>query len=295
MAAWIVPSILIYTAYYWAPDGGMGYIRFFLTILPPMVIGAMYALLRLCHQHRIAGTIAAGAVVAIAAGVSFYQGAASLENDYATNAGLSRTTDKVLAVAPAGSVLFSDERLLNFIQYAGDFQLYGGDAFNRQSIQRYQRIDPDAPQGLQPQRAQMLYEMLKDASEADLNKKRDKLVTDAFDRGERVFAVVQQRGEGGRNRGPGGGGGPGGRGPDQRDQRDQRPRAPFNLSSFDFSVIQTWDEPAPVLRAPRNPRGDRGRGPQNQPGPTGTTWQIMEIKAKPTSATTAPATQTVSK
>ena len=36
---WIVPSLLIYSAYYWAPDGThIGYLRFFLTVFPGLAI-----------------------------------------------------------------------------------------------------------------------------------------------------------------------------------------------------------------------------------------------------------------
>ncbi|HEX8341180.1 MAG TPA: glycosyltransferase family 39 protein [Tepidisphaeraceae bacterium] len=38
---WAAPTGLVYTFYYWAPDG-LGYTRFFLTILPPLVVGAFW-------------------------------------------------------------------------------------------------------------------------------------------------------------------------------------------------------------------------------------------------------------
>jgi hypothetical protein len=40
---WIGPCLTIYTFYYWAPDG-VGYLRFVLTILPPMLISAFWLL-----------------------------------------------------------------------------------------------------------------------------------------------------------------------------------------------------------------------------------------------------------
>ncbi len=47
LTAWILPSVLLYTAYYWAPDRGgldpgVGYMRFFLTIMPALVLAAMW-------------------------------------------------------------------------------------------------------------------------------------------------------------------------------------------------------------------------------------------------------------
>ncbi len=38
---WAGPCLTIYTFYYWAPDG-LGYLRFVLTVLPPMVVGAFW-------------------------------------------------------------------------------------------------------------------------------------------------------------------------------------------------------------------------------------------------------------
>lgn len=50
---WVVPSVLLYTSYYWAPDPvnpqqmgiAIGYMRFFLTVLPPLTCAAMWFLL----------------------------------------------------------------------------------------------------------------------------------------------------------------------------------------------------------------------------------------------------------
>src|SRR2546423_1796490 len=41
VVSWIVPSLLLYTAYYWAPESpSTSYIRFFLTIIPALGICA---------------------------------------------------------------------------------------------------------------------------------------------------------------------------------------------------------------------------------------------------------------
>ena len=43
---WTLPCLTIYTFYYWAPDG-VGYLRFVLTILPPMLIGGYWLIAHL--------------------------------------------------------------------------------------------------------------------------------------------------------------------------------------------------------------------------------------------------------
>ncbi len=47
LLAWVMPAIILYTAYYWAPDGNtVGYVRFYLTILPALALAAIWAMLR---------------------------------------------------------------------------------------------------------------------------------------------------------------------------------------------------------------------------------------------------------
>ncbi len=43
MWLWVGPCLTIYACYYWAPDG-VGYLRFVLTILPPMLVGGFWVL-----------------------------------------------------------------------------------------------------------------------------------------------------------------------------------------------------------------------------------------------------------
>lgn len=43
MWLWVGPCLLVYTCYYWAPDG-VGYLRFVLTILPPLLVGGFWVL-----------------------------------------------------------------------------------------------------------------------------------------------------------------------------------------------------------------------------------------------------------
>src|SRR5580658_10300727 len=70
LAAWAVPSLVVYAFYYWAPDGtSIGYLRFFLTILPALTICGLWFLL-----HGVSGAAPGrwaialvGAVTAVAA------------------------------------------------------------------------------------------------------------------------------------------------------------------------------------------------------------------------------------
>jgi hypothetical protein len=258
----------------------MGYIRFFLTILPPLLVAAMWCLMRMTQQARprALSAVAAGVVVAIASGVSLYGATPSLENEYRTGTALAAAGRKVVAAAPAGSVVFSEERFLNHLQYVGDYQLYSPEIFNRAYIQRLERIDPDAPQGLQPQRAQFLYRLLRNNSDAELTKKQGQIISNAHRAGKRVFAVLPGR------------------------RNDPNRRRSLPTASFEVKTIATWDEmPAPQPDPRRGGPGvRRGRPNPNQWGRAGpnaaaATWEIVEIKPKPPSTrpsapTTRPAT-----
>jgi len=43
---WVGPCLTIYTFYYWAPDG-LGYLRFVLTVLPPLLVGGFWVIAHL--------------------------------------------------------------------------------------------------------------------------------------------------------------------------------------------------------------------------------------------------------
>ncbi len=52
LTLWFVPSVLLYTAYYWAPDQwGVAYSRFILTELPALIIAAAWLLSRLMSDQ----------------------------------------------------------------------------------------------------------------------------------------------------------------------------------------------------------------------------------------------------
>lgn len=43
LALWVLPCLLVYTFYYWAPDGStIGFLRFFMTIIPGLLVAALW-------------------------------------------------------------------------------------------------------------------------------------------------------------------------------------------------------------------------------------------------------------
>ncbi len=263
LTAWIIPDIALYTAYYWAPDGTwIGYLRFFLTLFPALALTAVWSFSRFIELagkdgSRIAPRIAIAIVVAIGCGVSLNTALGEVENDAAGNVVLDVAGKTVVRTCPAGSVIFGQDRFLNYVQLVGNYQLYDLQQFNRAAIQRFAHVDPDQPNGLQPQRAKEMYDRLKDASEADLINEQNKLMTDAFAAGKRVFFLVATN--------------------------NLNPATRFlPRRVFDQHFVGAWEEPSdarPQRRRPWVGFAAQRFGPPER-GPS-TIWEIMEVKPAP--------------
>ncbi len=270
MALWIVPGIVVYTAYYWAPDGmRIGYMRFFTTILPALALCAMWMVDRLTALaappgRRLGVTAGLGVVIAIASGVQANYAIADLENEYRQSLAASVAGQRLVEAIPSGSLLFGDQRSLNYLQFVGDWRLYTTEPFTRASIQRLNRLDPDDPQGLQPRRAQNLYEMLKDYTDAQLLAIHDSIVNTALNDGRRVFFLLPERSA---------------RATRQRYFPPNRYAAAV-VDSWDESQLTTVDEP-PTAKSTR----DRGRGQPFFRLPSrysaGGSWQLYELTSNP--------------
>ena len=198
--AWVLPSVLLYTAYYWAPDPeGLGYARFFVTILPGLAAAAAgLAAWLLAAGPQLARPslvyAAAALIVALSVGVNLRGVIPQWQMDQARRLALLDSGRRVLDTAPPGSVILSREsRLLHHLQFVGDYQLIEAGLFEPHAIQRMKDVDPDEPQGLQPQRALVLYDKLKDLDRTALRKEYLGLVDAALADGRRVFLVASPR------------------------------------------------------------------------------------------------------
>ena len=191
LTTWIVPTLLVYTAYYWAPDGPMsiGYLRFFLTVFPGMVVCAFWiftphptaslpgdpattvatpralqpAPARMLPPFRLGprpvAAISAGLLTALACGMQWQVAKPALETDYVHRQTLVQGRDAVWATVPDGSMLFcSDPSLLHYLQFVGDYHLYSPEVFTYPFVLRLTQVNPEEPQGWQPQRQQQLLE-----------------------------------------------------------------------------------------------------------------------------------------
>jgi hypothetical protein len=193
---WLLPGVVLYTSYYWG-SGRMGvwYLRFFLTLFPPMILAAMWYVTAGKDRGRsIAAPIAAGIVVAFTSAIGLRNALPVLERDLVSNSNLEYTAQTILERAPAGSVLLADQRgwisgLLNFIQWRGDYELYSTQAFRwRPNWQGEPSADHPTP--LQPARQVWLRNRVyNSATPADLMRMQGEIIDAAIDQGRRVFLV----------------------------------------------------------------------------------------------------------
>jgi hypothetical protein len=259
LALWAVPNLVLYTAYYWAPNdpSTISYLRFTLTVFPALAAAAVLGMTWLTDTGGPLATVAVGVVVAVGCGAGLYTALDNVTVEAATNRAVLRGAQTVIGVAPTGSVVFGPDRLLNYLQLAGDYRLYDTQQFNRQAIQLLGTIDPNAPTGLQPQRAEAIYAAHRDESDAQLMAHEARLVTDALAAGRRVF-VVEASTAGGRSGGV---------------------ARLVARGRFTARVVGGWDEtPEERVRAKRRAAAVGNGRAANRAGEGMVTWQVVELR-----------------
>jgi hypothetical protein len=164
LLAWFVPGVALYMAYYFSPEMGLAYARFFLTFLPAALVGVA-----VCFEDGILGRVVrggagamkrsgrlslpltVGVVTLIGASVGLYRSAQGMEGGRGDSQGLAEeflsrqnlaVTGSMLAShIPAGSTLFFGQggggrgpnSSVNYIQFVGDWHLFTTSAFTLQS------------------------------------------------------------------------------------------------------------------------------------------------------------------
>jgi hypothetical protein len=210
--AWLLPPVLLYAGYYWAwpaDQGGIGSLRFLLTVFPPVAIGAGWCLTRLVPTAPYSNWILRW-IVAPAAALLIVLGAAALnvvaaqpmlENDQHKSQAVQQAADEIISHAkvPPDAVVFGPQEFLNHLQFITDFRLYDTSELDPSHILSLNQVKADQPGGLEPKRAKALYDLLranrkeeefKKQLPADLAKLMRQLTTKALEEGRRVYLIV---------------------------------------------------------------------------------------------------------
>jgi hypothetical protein len=291
MLLWLLPATLFYAAYYWGLDlAGMSYLRFFLTLIPVMIVPAMWLLrhggwARKAIGERAPGSvampIACGMLVAVCSWLGLRNALPTMERELAVSGNLFYTCEGIAQIAPKGSVVFTDQRgglggVLNFLQWRGDYDLYPADAFDSGGGRwmgggrpRFGGGGSDAPNPRQGARRDYMRDYVYSAlSDADLIAEQNKIMRQAMNapHPRRVFVIVPSMGA-----------------PSFRSRF-------LNGTDLELQMITKWTEPltlppepAMVTRLSPPVRGfGGGRGPQ--------TWQVHEVVKRGSSTAEQPTT-----
>jgi hypothetical protein len=283
---WFLPGTLLYMAYYYGRGMPLiGYLRFFTSMLPPVVIGCVWLIHRagvsMDPQRMLASAgesipwwrrgsfavpVAAGLFVAFPAAVNLNNNIASLERDHTIATNLADIGTRSRESIPPGSTVFGhSQRLLNYLQFAGcDYKLYGAEYFrNGFPVPSMGNQNPDAPNPIQPARRQFLRKAYDNVDNASMVRTQNKIITDAFDRGERVFVVLDAAGQAAFR------------------------RAFLPSSRFQTKTVQSWTDPARMSSAAIRTLSTLGADMAGRGSPQ--RWSIIEVLPKPPS--TAPAVE----
>lgn len=171
LCLWAVPAVLIYTAYYWAPQGeGRGYIRFFVSVFPAFIVGAL-ALLRGALPARRISMVAIGVYVAVVSSFNLRAALPDLQSTRDQLSNVARTWAVLREKVPDGSIIVASGGLLNNLEYVGSYELYSHESFDKQNLKnRLKILNDNDPHPFQRGKAQSLARTVGDMSDADLVK-----------------------------------------------------------------------------------------------------------------------------
>ncbi len=217
LTLWFVPGALLYTAYYWGGNGvppGTAYLRFFLTLLPPMIIGAMWLMRTAGGSGRsITRPLAVGILTAATGALGIWASLPELERQHRGNLNLHYSAEQILAHTNprggvhhpiAGKVLppvaFVDEgafpQLLQYMQFMGDGDWYATDVFDVRGGGGFGIVGilmaggGGTPTVLQQERIDYIDSVRKGKRDGDFIADEHRVMDDAFKAGRKVYLIL---------------------------------------------------------------------------------------------------------
>jgi hypothetical protein len=214
LTMWFLPGALLYTSYYWGSQApGVTYLRFFLTLFPPLIVGAMCLLQSSSSGSvgkdgiAVAEPLAAGFLAASAACVGLLGSLHVLTIQYLGNVNLAVSAENANHAiidsdkSATGRIIFADEGLFpQFLQYAQfmiDGTWYASDAFQPQMFGGFGFLGlmqsgdgGKGPSLVQPERIEHMIKVRKNQTPAMLADRERQLIGGALAAGHSVFAIL---------------------------------------------------------------------------------------------------------
>ncbi|HMB95270.1 MAG TPA: hypothetical protein VKK61_04450, partial [Tepidisphaeraceae bacterium] len=209
LTLWLLPGTLLYMTYYWGNNApGVAYLRFFLTLFPPLIIAALW-LLREAGGERgsIVAPLTAGILVAATAAVGLMASLPELERQQRGNLNLHFSDQQILAkinpMRDKPPVVFADQglfpQLLQYMQFMCDGNWYPTDVFELRAMGGFgvlglaQKMDPSGQNGpvvLQRERVDYMEGVLKGKTAADLIRLQHSVMDDALSQSRPIYAIL---------------------------------------------------------------------------------------------------------
>ena len=191
LGLWILPPVLLYTAYYWAPQGdGLGYLRFFVSVCPALIVCALILLCEAVPPRQV-WSVALGLFVAVAA--TFNMRVAI--KDAGTQADRLRqwqsTWTTVRRYVPDGAIIMATESVLDSIEFVGSYELYSSGTFDRKMLTwRTDVLKKDGPAPFQRLKAEELVNALGKMNDSQLAALQRSLLTRNIAAGRMVVVLA---------------------------------------------------------------------------------------------------------
>jgi hypothetical protein len=220
---------LLYTSYYFGGNGvppGVDYLRFFLTLLPPVIIAGMWLLANVggspalasttlstrpaaAKRGSISGPLAAGILTAATAGLGIWASMPELERQHRGNLNLHYSAERIMAQinphhlkinSSLQPVAFADEgmfpQLLMYMQFMGDCDWYATDVFDVRGgggfgiLGMLQGNGAGLPSVLQKERIDYIDSVRKGKTDADFIADEHRVMDDALNQGRKIYLIL---------------------------------------------------------------------------------------------------------
>ena len=192
LGLWAVPGLFLYSAYYWAPQGdGPGYVRFFVSVFPPLILGALALLCYAVRARPWWWEVGLGMFVIVVATANLREAMRQLDRQRDHLLFAKETTERVQDKLKDGAVIVANDRLLNFLEFAGDYRLYAQETFDRGAIQnRIKILKDNDPRPFQRRKAEKLAEAQGKKSDSELTQEQRDLINQQLTAGREIAMIL---------------------------------------------------------------------------------------------------------
>ena len=170
LALWVLPLTILYMFYYWGlyvgDERSTSYLRFYLTVVPGLLMAGLWALDRAIPAGYAAKAIAVGAITALACAINATNVLPQLESAQRSSLALRNMADLVRQKIPAnqGNVIFADQEPCNQLDADGGYLLYDLTLFRPGAFERFKKLlSPEKtlePYPIQTERSVLMVELL---------------------------------------------------------------------------------------------------------------------------------------